>query len=137
MKEQTAECPEFNLVLLEAIDETLSIFGEKTKSALYVYLTEAFSLPKREIPKRIHEFSKALEELFQLGSKNLEILIMKNLHSKVGVVWESKPSDPWIVPDLTFTDYVSFIKKYFADTRNYEERMSIIISENEALKMYK
>ena len=137
MTKQPVDCSEFDSVLLEAIDEALSVYGESTKSALYEYLTKAFRLPKRRIPTRIDEFSRALEELFGSGSKSLEILVMMNLHSRIGVVWEWKASSPWVLPDLTFKDYVSYAKKYFEDARKYEEKMSFIISENEALKMYR
>lgn len=131
------EGSEFDQVLLEAIDDALSVYGEETKSAIYVYLERALGIPKRKIPARIDEFSKGLEDLFGIGSKSVEILIIKNLHSKIGVVLEMKTSNPWVLPDLTFKEYVSHVKKYFEDVNTYEEKMSILIGENEAVKVYK
>src|SRR4030067_1543066 len=91
------EGSEFDQVLLEAIDDALSVYGEETKSAIYVYLERALGIPKRKIPARIDEFSKGLEDLFGIGSKSVEILIIKNLHSKIGVVLEMKTSNPWVL----------------------------------------
>jgi hypothetical protein len=128
---------EFNSVLLEAIDETLSVYGEEIKSRFFEYLEKAMKIPISKIPEKIDEFSKVLEDLFGPSSSYLEILLIKNLHSKVGVVWEWKPSNPWAVADFTFKEYVSVAKKYFEDAKKYEEKMCIFIDEKEALKMYK
>lgn len=112
IKPNVVDC-EFNLVLLEVIDKTLSVYGEETKSMFFEYLEKALNTPRSKIPGQIDEFSKALEDLFGPSSRYLEILVMKNLHSIVGVVWEWKPSNPWVAPDFTFKEYVSVAKKYF------------------------
>ena len=127
----------FDSILLEAIDETLLTYGEETKSAFFEYLQKALHIPKRKIPLRIDAFSKALEDLFGQGSRFFEIHILKNLHSKIGVVWELKSSNPWVLPDLTFTEYVNRVKTYFEDADRYEDQMSVIVSGGETLEMYK
>jgi hypothetical protein len=108
IKPNVVDC-EFNLVLLEVIDKTLSVYGEETKSMFFEYLEKALNTPRSKIPGQIDEFSKALEDLFGPSSRYLEILVMKNLHSIVGVVWEWKPSNPWVAPDFTFKEYVSIV----------------------------
>lgn len=128
---------EFNLVLLEAIDQTLSVLGEETKSWFFKYLEKALNVPRGKIPGKIDEFSKALEDLFGPSSRYLEILVIKNLHSIAGVVWEWKPTNSWVAPDFTFKEYVSVVKKYFEDSKRYEESMSIFVCEKEARIMYK
>jgi hypothetical protein len=128
---------EFNSVLLEAIDKTLSVCGEETKSMFFKYLEKALNIPKNKIPGKIDEFSKALEDLFGPSSRYLEILVIKNLHSRAGVVWEWKPSNPWVAADFTFKEYVSVVKKYFEDAKRYEEQMSFFVYEKEALEIYK
>ena len=137
MSKKVTDSSNFDSILLEAIDEALSVYGEATKSAFYAYLKKAFGIPKFDIPTRIDEFSMALQSLFGLGSKNLEILFMKNLHSRIGVVWEWRAPNPWVLPDLTFKEYVSFAKRYFEDAKKYEDKMSIIVKEKEAMKMYR
>jgi hypothetical protein len=131
------ENAKFELVLLSAIDEALSVYGEKPKSAIYTYLEKAQNLPKRHISERIDDFSNALEELFGLGARYLEILIMKNLHSKVEVAWEWKAPNHRVRADLTFKEYVNSVKNHLDETNKNEPQMSILIEENEALRVQK
>jgi hypothetical protein len=66
-------------------------------------------ITKQDIPWRIKDFSDALERIFGLGAKHLELLIMKNLYEKVNCLyrWEGPK---WLVPDLTFKEYVELIR---------------------------
>jgi hypothetical protein len=70
-------------LLLEAIDEALSSLGETPKKAIYYQLETAFNIKTKEIPNKIDDFSRALERLFGVGAKHLEIVFMKNLYAKV------------------------------------------------------
>jgi hypothetical protein len=140
LKISTDSC-KFDIVLLEAIDEALLVYGEDTKSAFYEYFEKALSISKREIPARIEEFSRGLEGLFGLGSRSLEISVMLQLHLKIGVVWEyTLPNQSKryqrVLPDLTFEEYVSFAKKYFEEVDNYEDRTGILVEE-EARALYR
>jgi ribosomal protein L23 len=73
---------DFNSLLLEAIDETLSSLGETPKKAIYCQLKTAFNIKTKEIQTRL-TISRALERLFGVGAKHLEILFMKSLYVKV------------------------------------------------------
>jgi hypothetical protein len=70
-------------LLPEAIDETLSSLGETPKKAIYYQLKTEFNIKTKETPNKIDDFSRALEKLFGLGAKHLEILFMKSLYAKV------------------------------------------------------
>jgi len=131
------DCCNFDSVLLDAVDEVLLVYGEDTKSAFYQYFKKALNIPKREIPARIGEFSKGLEDLFGVGSRSLEILVMTKLHSKIGVVWEFTVPDERVLPDLTFEEYVDFAKKYFEDADNYEDKISVFVEEKKARIIYR
>jgi len=135
MARPTASYAEFDAILVNAIDEALSAYGEKSKLNFYVYLEKASNLPKGEIPKRIDEFSDAIEDLFGLGSRFLEILIMKNLYSKIASVWEQKESTPWVLPDITFKEYVNSVRKRFENALGTGEQTGILIAESEALEI--
>ena len=133
MTRMTREDSKFDSILTEAIDEALSACGERAKSAFYTYLEKSLSLPKREIPTRIDEFSQALENLFGVGARILEILIMKSLYSRIGVVWKWKvperagPRDcphAQDLPHLTFQEYVNLTKKYYEVAAREEEQMA-------------
>lgn len=99
----------FNKLLLEAVDEGLSSLGDSPRQAVYFYLKKEFKLDKRGIPKKIEEFADAIERIFGLGAKFLEILIMKRLYEKVGDSFEYNRERK----DLVFTEYVEAAKKSF------------------------
>ena len=137
MTKPQLEDVKFELVLLSAIDEALSVYGEKPKSAIYTYLEKAQNLPKHHISQRIDDFSNALEELFGIGARYLEILIMKNLHTKVEVTWEWKAPNRRGQPDLTFKEYVNSMKNHLDETNKNEPKICILTEENEALRVQK
>ncbi len=76
----------FYEVLSGAIDEAFSSLGESVREAIFFHPEKTFGIRRSEIPYRIDDFSDALERIFGLGARRLEILFMKNLHAKVGTV---------------------------------------------------
>ena len=103
------ECENFDQLLLDAIDEGLAGLGEAGKASIYIHLEELFNIRKQEIPNKLDVFSKALHRIFGLGARQLEILIMKNLHEKITRL--RKLDDPcWPAGDLTLTKYVELMK---------------------------
>jgi len=69
-------------------------------------------IKKQEIPFRIDDFQNALEKLFGIGARHLEILFVKNLHEKLKITckWDMPR---WVVPELTFQEYLRMVKKTF------------------------
>ena len=112
----------FDSILAQAIDEALLSLGEAPKTAIYHYLEKECGILKQEIPERIEDLSDALEKIFGLGARNLEILFMKYLHAKIGCATEWNASE-WIIPDLTFKEYVELMKKTFEKPSKNEEEM--------------
>jgi len=105
----------FNKILLEATDDALSSLSESVKESVYYYLEKTFSIKKCEIPYRTDDFSDALEKIFGLGARPLEIMFIKHLHAKIEAACKSQelgcPLSKWIVPqDMTFREYVSFVR---------------------------
>jgi hypothetical protein len=123
----------FNKLLLEAIDEALSFLGESSKTAIYYHLETVFNIKKQEIPNRVDDFSRALERLFGLGAKHLEILFMKSLYAKVRGVREWSSCE-WVVPEVTFREYVHLMRQNFEGANKNQEEMGILINENEELQ---
>ncbi|MEM2104066.1 MAG: hypothetical protein QW717_04165 [Candidatus Bathyarchaeia archaeon] len=95
----------FDEILLEAIDEALAMLGDSCKHAFYLYLEKAFKIGKQEIPSKIEEFTKAIEQIFGLGSKLIEIHIMKSLRRKISYFTY------FANHELTFQEYVNTAKK--------------------------
>lgn len=75
---------DFKELLLEAVDEGLSLLGESSKQAIYYHLERSFNIKKEEIPDRIMAFAQAIENIFGEGAHLIEILTMKKLSEKVG-----------------------------------------------------
>jgi hypothetical protein len=108
----------FEEVLLEAIDEGLSLLGESSKHAVYFHLEKAFKMNRLDIPYRIEDFTDAIEKLFGPGAKILEIHIMKCLFKKVGYNFKHYPKQK----NITFTEYVATVKLEKESNDNIEEQ---------------
>lgn len=110
---------EFDEILLETIDETLSSLGEPVKNAVYFHLQTNFCINKNEIPKKINEFSDIIRKIFGSGAGRLEIKLMKTLHSKINVTvkWPEyeAPLSKWLVMDMTFIEYVNNMRQSYED----------------------
>jgi hypothetical protein len=79
-------------------------------------------IKKREIPFRVDDFQNALEQLFGLGARHLEILFIKNLHEKLKVTYKwDMPS--CVVPELTFHEYLRIVKQKFEDSGINEKEL--------------
>jgi len=99
----------FEDLLQGSIDDAFSSLGEPVRMAIYFHLEHKFLIARQDIPFRVEDFSNALERIFGLGAKHLELLIMKNLFEKINCLykWEGPK---WLVPDLTFKKYVELMR---------------------------
>lgn len=95
---------DFEAILLDAIDDGLMNLGESTKSLLYTYLAAALSLKKDQIPKRLQDFTAAIGDIFKLGRKVIDGLVLKTLCEKINV-------DYTVVKDMEFQTAIEEIKK--------------------------
>ena len=98
---------EFDKLLLSAIDEALNSLGESVKQSIYFHIENNFSVTRNEIPKNLAEFQGGLEKIFGTGARFIEILIMKNLHSKIGFPLKMESEQ------LEFVEYVDVAKESF------------------------
>lgn len=118
----------FEKILLEAVDEAFSVLGENVKATIYFHLEHKFFIAKQEIPYRIDDFSNALEHIFNVGARNLEILVMKKLHEKIACSYEwNGPS--WLVPDLTFKQYIALLRLRYEDKQKIGDLEVIVNAE--------
>jgi hypothetical protein len=101
-KESTQPNPRFRKLLLEAVDEALSWLGNSVKQAIYFHLEKTFGINKQEIPDKIEGFTNAIEEIFGLGAKLLEIRIMNSFYEKDGHTFKYFPEKD----ELLFAEYM-------------------------------
>ena len=98
----------FDELLLEAIDDALSSLGESVKQSIYFHIQNKF-VAKNDIPTHIQDFQGGLEKIFGACAQFIEILIMKNLHAKIGITLTIEANSP-----LEFIDYVNAAKQTFS-----------------------
>jgi len=97
---------EFERLLLGSIDEALLTLGESAKQSTYFHIERTFAVSREEIPENLEGFQEALEKIFGIGARYIEILIMKYLYAKIGCSLEMKSSD-----QFEFVHYVEAAKE--------------------------
>lgn len=100
--------PEFDVLLLEAIDEALSVLGDSIMQTVYFHVERSFHIEKHEIPYRLDAFREAVENIFGVGANFIEILIMKKLHEKVDAQFRWNESERF-----GLVQYVAEAKRVF------------------------
>lgn len=108
----------FEEILLEAIDEGLSLLGESPKQAIYFHLKETFNMNRQDIPYKIEEFTNAIEKIFGAGAKILKIQIMKCIFKKIGYSFKHYPKQK----SLTFKEYIAAVKREKNNNGDIEEQ---------------
>lgn len=96
----------FNQLLLEAIDDSLSVLGEEPKGALYQYLATMHSLNREDIPDKLDEFSGGLKKALGGASSVIQRIILRKLFQKLGSNFRE-------APELEFVDHVKDAKRRF------------------------
>jgi hypothetical protein len=100
---------EFEKLLVEAVEESLSSIGESPKQAILFHLENTFKIKKQEIPNKLGSFDQALRKLFGPGADFLETLIVKKLYEKTSSGFKESP------PKGTgFTETIVAIKQTLA-----------------------
>ncbi len=108
---------DFDRLLLEAIDEGLSVLGEEPRSAFYQFLTTMHSLPREDIPGRVDDFSNGLKKALGGAYPVVQRIILRKLFQKLGSSFHESPG-------LELVDYVSEAKQrfeIFAQQQSMEE----------------
>lgn len=95
----------FDNLLLEAVDEALALLGDSCRQAVYYHLEQTFKIKRQHIPLKFDEFVNAIEQIFGIGAKMIEIQIMKCLRGKVGD-FKYFPTGE----NLTLIQYVNAVK---------------------------
>jgi hypothetical protein len=105
--------------LLIAIDEAFLSLGEQARETIYFHLGNTMGIKKQEIPFRIYDFQNALEKIFGIGARSLEIMILKHLHKELKTTYKwNMPR--WVIPDITFQEYLRKARKDYEKSNNQE-----------------
>ncbi|HEV2118753.1 MAG TPA: hypothetical protein VGS11_01400 [Candidatus Bathyarchaeia archaeon] len=96
----------FGQLLLECVDEGLSVLGNEPRLAVYQYLSTIQSLDREQIPDRVEEFAAGLKKALGGASRVIERLILKKLFQQIGSTFRE-------TADSEFVDYVQDAKRRF------------------------
>ena len=113
---------DFEKLLLESIDEGLSLLGESSRQAIYFHLEQGCDLKREEIPEKIEAFASAIHSIFGLGASCLEILIMKQLYQKVGGLLELDEAR-----QFQLTEYVNALRENLTNKRTKRKSSKVIV----------
>src|SRR5208283_1110211 len=72
----------FENSVAEAIDDVFSALGDANKQAIYRHLKNNYCINENEIPCKIEDFAKAIDQIFGSAAKLIEIKIIEQLHAK-------------------------------------------------------
>jgi len=98
--------PEFQNLLLEAVDQGLSVIGESSKLSIYFHLEKSYGIKRQDIPQKTEAFVSAVEKIFGPGAKFIEALVSKGLCEKAGLNIEEDA-----VKNLSFVEALALVKK--------------------------
>lgn len=110
----------FEKKFIDAIDEAFCSISSDCNQTIYDCLEEYFRLNKLNIPKRIEDFSEALERFFGFGAKVLEIRIMNNLYQKMEITFKYKNEKT-----LDFVNYIQSIKNVYYPHLKFEQKKEL------------
>ena len=122
--------PKFDVLLLEAIDEALSVLGDSIMQTVYFHVEKSFHIKKHEIPHRLGAFTKAIESIFGVGANFIEILIMKKLHKKVDAHFRWNESE-----EFGLAQYVSEAKRVLQEKNMIETVEELVECEETVAKI--
>jgi nucleoside-diphosphate-sugar epimerase len=91
----------FETVIAHAIDDVLSALGDASKQAIYRHLKNNYGINENEIPYKIEDFARAIEQTFGSVAKLIEIKIIERLHAKY--------KDFSYVPEKGELNFVEFV----------------------------
>ena len=74
---------EFKTSIAKTVDESLASFCNLDKEAVYLRLENTYHIKKTEIPSKIENFADAIEQMFGVGAKLVEIRIIAALHKRI------------------------------------------------------
>jgi hypothetical protein len=102
---------QLDMKIMEAVDESLASFGDSVRQVVYFQLQSNYNVPKQEIPMKIEEFAEAIEAIFGIGARLIEMKIIETLYSKAnGFLYIPKDED------LMFKDYVQNLRGFLVSS---------------------
>jgi len=102
---------QLDTTIMEAVDQSLASFGDSVKQVVYFQLQNNYHVQKQEIPTKLEEFAAAIEGVFGIGARLIEMKIIETLYAKAeGFLYAPKDED------LLFKDYVQNLRHFLVNS---------------------
>ena len=98
---------DFDDILRQAINETLSSLSEKAQNTIYENL-EKINIQRSEIPYNIEALARCLDETLSKDARIVEVNVMKRLFENIAILSQLEKPD-----ELSLIDSVIFARKKF------------------------
>lgn len=82
------------------------------------------------------QFSNALEQIFGIGARHLELLFMKNLHAELQLARKWPTWCKWVIPEVTFQEYVQLMRDKFEETNTKQLEIEVYVNVEEKNQQY-
>ncbi len=93
-----------NYVIDLIIEKSLNqVFGETSTRLIYDYIESNHHLRREDVPENLEIFFSSLEDMYGFGAKVLKKMVLKKLHTKLGLRYEEKEG-------YSFSDYIEELK---------------------------
>jgi hypothetical protein len=97
---------DFDKSFRETVDEVLKqIFGQSAALIIYSHLEKNNSLTQEEIPEKLENFVRGLENFLSSGALVIEGIILKQLYSSYGLEFKGMEEG------YSFIDYITKLKQ--------------------------
>jgi hypothetical protein len=93
--------------LIEAVNESFSLFGKSGQRTIYALLEKTCGIRKNDIPKKINTFSEALHQCLGSGAQIIEMHIIEALHEK-NLNFKYSPKDG----NLVLEEYAESLERF-------------------------
>ena len=105
----------FQKMLLEAVDSTLASLGNSARQSVYYHLEKKYDISRDKIPSRIEDFDHGLEQIFGVGTRFLEVMMMKKLYEEMDSKGKILRLDQR--KEFNFVDYVRAAESTYLRTK--------------------
>jgi len=106
----------FDYLLLESIDQAIAdLLGRRARDTIYDHLATHYRYGREEIPDKMTEFHKFLQDMFGSGAKTLGRTIIRRMFDKLGYEYVN-------VPGFEFFDYLEALKSRASGDEASRER---------------
>ena len=111
MEKHLEKTTSFNEILLDSIDEVLTVIGNSIKLLIYTQIKNSLGIGKEEIPDQLEGFTNVLQRILGAGARQIELQLIKQIQRRTGINF------PAPIQNSKFIDCITFIKQEYEKSK--------------------